>query len=257
VGARAAVARLFLILSPIVPTAGASQPDKNIVWINLNAEPGNFDLFSEDVVIFDPAIEILRPECLGFKEVLFFFPSAGGNRKVEQASLSSFIVRNVCSRHHFGKFAVGSFEDGWSFPLVFEGKTNLDNLIVLIQLPHQPGLRRPYKKIGSLNAGYVFSGLNGGFGSIGSRPESAPQKISLRGENQKLEENNCDSGCRKPERISIQLSLFIMLFGIGLSFFLVFLSGKYLNDNRRIFGASLIGCGLLLCGLSLWLGWSL
>src|SRR5581483_1006381 len=88
-------------------------------------------------------------------------------------------------------------------------------------------------------------------GSIGGGLESAPEKAGLCSENQKLEKNNHYGSDRKPERISVQLLLFIMFFGVGLSFFLVLLSGKYLYDNRRIFGASLFGGGLLLCGLTL------
>ena len=79
--------------------------------------------------------------------------------------------------------------------------------------------------------------------------ERQPQKKGLYADSHELQKGNDDHEKTENERIPIIRRLVEAVFGLlgGLS--LSFLSWSNLYNNRRVFGAALLGCGWLLGGL--------
>jgi len=241
-------------LVPIVPSLGANWPIGTI-RIDSYAKPAEMrGLKDIDVVnIANYESCYWRERRLQRAGIDVLSSSLDSHIKIKSSEAVALIGSPLVSRFFGGEAQAQFFQDADCPTGVFNFELNLDSALLPVNrnsalLSWAGEHIRPFVLAGE--RGGIDSGLCGSSRSS----ESAPQKISLRTEDQKLEENNSDGKLGEPKRIGIELSLFVMLFGLSLSLFCSFLGWKYLYNNRRVFGASLIGCCLLLCGLSLWWG---
>jgi hypothetical protein len=107
------------------------------------------------------------------------------------------------------------------------------------------------KQIRPFYVGNMFSGGLGGISCIGGGPESAPQKISLRYEDDQLAEQRGNGQNANQPRPPIGIIFFLGVASFVFSHISGFFGGKRLNDQRKLFGAALVGCSFLFLGLSL------